>query len=818
MVAADRAATTSILYENAELMRLRKRLWPGSALPLPPSRSISLLMSEPLLGQSVNRLEDERFLRGRGHYVADLGLPDALHGVVVRATHAYARIMAVHVDAALRIQGVAAVLTGRDLAADDIGPMPCAMTNIPMASPLTVPPYHALARDVVRHVGEPIAFVVAESFDIARDAAEAVAVDYEPLQPIISIADAILPGSPPIWPQAQDNIAFEFQRGEIEPVEAAFHSAAHVVECELVNNRVAAAPLETRGALGAFDPSNGRLHLTASAAGAHMIRDLLADSVFRMPRDRLRVSIPDVGGGFGMKNVLYPEWVLVLWAARRLGRPVKWIGDRSEDFVASVHGRDSLVRARLALDKQGRFLALEAQVLANMGAYVSTVAPVVPTMAMGSAMGGVYDIPLIAFRTKGVFTNTIPVDAYRGAGKPEANYLVERLTDIAAAELGMDAVELRRRNIFRHFPHRSAMGLSVEQGSFAQAIDLAAAANEGFEARRQSSYERGKLRGLGHACFLETARGQPNEVAELRVDEHGLICLKVGTQSNGQGHETTYTQIAADALGLPLDRFQFRQGDTDELSSGGGHGGARSMHQGGTALLLAAEGFIGNARRLAARLLQTGVDAVQYASGVLRVDATGQEISLDEVARASRQVNGDDVVPGLAYEGIHLCDRYTFPNGCHLAEVEIDVATGEVTLERYVIFDDYGRLLDPRLTLGQVHGGVAQGIGQALFEQVLFDAETGQILSGSLMDYALPRAGDIPSFEGGLTSAFPSRANRLGVKGSGQAGAIAAPATIMNAVMNALAPLGIRHLDMPATPARIWEAIRAAQGQTLRTG
>jgi carbon-monoxide dehydrogenase large subunit len=472
----------------------------------------------------------------------------------------------------------------------------------------------------------------------------------------------------------------------------------------------------------------------------------------------------------------------------------------------------------MALDRNGRILALETKVLANMGAYISTVAPVVPTMAMASAMGGVYDIPLIAFQTRGVFTNTTPVDAYRGAGKPEANYLIERCIDIAAAELGMDALKLRRKNIFRRFPHASAMGLSVEQGSFASAIDHAVAAAAGFGSRRKTSRARGRLRGLGYACFLETARGQPNEVAEVRLGEDGRIDLKVGTHSNGQGHETTYAQIAADALGLPLERFRFRQGDTDDLGSGGGHGGARSMHQGGTALLLAAEGLIENARRLAARLLQTGIDAISYEAGMLRVTATGQEIGLDELARVSYQMPGDDVAPGLAHRATHLCDRYTFPNGCHVAEVEIDAATGEVKLERYVIFDDYGRLLDPRQTLGQVHGGVVQGIGQALFEHAVFDAETGQILSGSLMDYALPRADDIPSFEGELTSDFPSSANRLGVKGSGQAGAIAAPATIMNAVMNALAPLGVQHLDMPATPSRIWRAIEAARLQSPGPG
>ena len=765
-------------------------------------------MTEPLLGRSVNRIEDERFVRGRGRYVADLLTPNALHGFVVRSPHAHARIVAINVDAARKLPGVAAVLTGQELAADGLGPLPCGVTAIPMTMPLVVPPCHALARDVVRYVGEPVAFVVAENSEVARDAAEAIVVDYAQLPPAVSIADAVLPDAPAIWPEARGNMAFQFNRGEIGPVEAAIRDAAHVVECELVNNRVVAASMETRGALGEFDATSGRLHLTASAAGAHAIRDLLADSVFCIGRDKLRVSIPDVGGGFGMKNVLYPEWVLVLWAARRLSRAVAWIGDRSEEFTGSVHGRDSLIRARLALDKDGRFLALETKVLANLGAYVSTVAPVVPTMAMASAMGGVYAIPLIAFQASGVFTNTTPVDAYRGAGKPEANYLIERCIDVAARQLGMDALKLRRKNIFCRFPYASAMGLTVEQGSFAHAINHAAKAATGFEARRRTSRKQGRLRGLGYACFLETARGQPNEVAKVSVGEDSRIDLMVGTHSNGQGHETTFAQIAADTFGLPAERFRFRQGDTDDLDAGGGHGGARSMHQGGTALLMAAEGVIENARRLAARLLQANVDGVSYESGMLRVAATGQEIGLDEVARASYQTSGDDITPGLAHRATHICDRYTFPNGCHVAEVEIDPDTGKVTLDRYVIFDDYGRLLDPRQTLSQVHGGVVQGIGQALFEHALFDPETGQALSGSLMDYALPRADDIPVFEGSLTGDFPSRANRLGVKGSGQAGAIAAPATIMNAVMNALEPLGVRHLDMPATSARIWQAIR----------
>jgi carbon-monoxide dehydrogenase large subunit len=770
-------------------------------------------MTEPYLGRSLDRVEDERFLRGRGRFVADLAVQGALHGVVVRSPHAHARISDIDVDAARRMPGVAAVFTGADLAADGIGPLPCGVTNIAMAKPLVVPPCHALAREAVHYVGEPVVFVVAESVEATRDAAEAVAIAYEPLIPIVSLADAVRPQNPVIWPEAPGNVAFVYDRGDMAPVQAAIRNAAHVVECELVNNRVVAASMETRGALGQYDAASGRLHLTASAAGAHAIRDLLADSVFHVPREKLRVSIPDVGGGFGMKNVLYPEWVLVLWVARRLKRPVQWIGERNEEFLASVHGRDSLIRARLALDADGKFLALEAHVLADMGAYVSTVAPVVSTMAMGSAMGGVYDIPLVAFQTRGVFTNTTPVDAYRGAGKPEANYLIERCIDIAAAKLGMDALKLRRKNIVCRFPHRSAVGLSIEQGSFGRAIDLAVKAADGFKARQRASRKRGRLRGLGFACFMETARGQPNEVAELEVTEEGHIDIKVGTHSNGQGHETTYAQIAADALGLPIGIFQFRQGDTADLDSGGGHGGARSMHQGGTAVLMAAEGLIENARKLAARLLQTDVEGIAYQAGMLRAAASGQEIGLDEVARASYETPYDDIAPGLAHKATHLCDLYTFPNGCHLAEVEIDPDTGEVTLDRYVIFDDYGRLLDPRLTLGQVHGGVVQGIGQALFELAAYEADTGQVLTGSLMDYALPRAADIPTFEGALSQDFPSRANRLGVKGVGQAGAIASCGPVMNAVMNALAPFGVTHLDMPATPERVWQAMRATRSE-----
>ncbi len=771
-------------------------------------------MPDRYLGQSLDRLEDARFLTGRGTYVANLPAPDCVHLHVLRSPHGHARIESVDITAAAAMPGVVAVVTAADLAADGIGDLPC-ITVFDAVEPLIVPPRPALARDVVRHVGDPVACVVATSAAAALEAAEAIVVTYHPLPCVTDAAAALATGAPQLWPQAPGNSAFLFRRGDRDAVAAAMASAAHVVACTLVNNRIVVASVETRAAIGTYDPDADLLHLTLTGQAVHGMRRQLADMIFHIPAERMRLTVPDVGGGFGMKNVVYPEYVLVLWAARRLRRPVRWVAERIEDFVSSTHGRDNFSRARLALDAAGRFLALDIQTIANMGAYLAPNGPVSSTNAAASATGGVYAIPAVCTEVRGAFTNTPPIDAYRGAGKPEANYIIERLVDLAAVRLGIDTVDLRRRNIIATFPYRTAMGMQIDGGRFGANLDAVAQAADraGFAVRRAQSAAAGLLRGIGIACFLETARGAPNEVARAAFEADGTVSLAVGTQSNGQGHETTYPQVAADMLGLPVTAFRFQQGDTRLLPGGNGHGGARSMHLGGTALVLAVEGLLDKARRIAAHLLQAPVDQVTYAEGTFTVKDTDRRIAIAAVAEAARDPANlpEGMAPGLAADGSNVSDAYTFPNGCHIAEVEVDPETGAVRLDRYTLVDDFGRLLNPRLTLGQVHGGVAQGIGQAMLEHVVFDPESGQMLSGSFMDYTVPRADDLPAFAGGLDASAPTAANRLGVKGSGQAGAIAAPQTIMNAVLDALVPLGVTALDMPATPHRVWHAIQAAR-------
>ena len=770
-------------------------------------------MQERYRGQSLNRLEDRRFLTGRGRYVANDSVPGVLHAHVLRSPHAFARIARLELEAARGLPGVTAVFTEADLAADGIGELPC-VTVIDAVEPIIAPPRPALARGVVRHVGDPVVCIIAESPEAAIAAGEAVNISYEPLPCVTAAAAALQPDAPLLWPEAPGNSAFLFRKGDVAAVAAAFASAAHIVECDLVNNRVVAAPLETRAAIGFHDRNTDRFLLVLTGQAVHDTRRVLAGSIFRIPIERMRVVVPDVGGGFGMKNYVYPEYVLVLWAARKLGRPVRWVSERAEDFVSSAHGRDFVARAKLALDKNGRFLALDVRALANMGAYLSTNGPISSTNAAGSAMGGVYNIPAISVEVRGVFTNTQPVDAYRGAGKPEANYLIERLVNLAAVRTGIDAVKLRRRNIIGRFPHRTAMGMTIDGGRFAANLDdaVALADFEGFRKRRRQSKKAGLLRGIGLACFLETARGVPIEFARAAFEADGTVSLAVGTQSNGQGHETAYPQVAADLLGMPISAFRFHQGDTDLLPGGHGHGGARSMHMGGTALVLAVEKLIEKGRVIAAHLLQAPLDQVSFAGGSFVVQGTERTIEIGTVADAAKDAANlpEGMAPELEGSATNDCELYTFPNGCHVAEVEIDPDTGLVRLDRYTIVDDFGSLINPRVALGQVHGGVVQGIGQSLLEHVVFEPGSGQLLSGSFMDYALPRAGDLPSFAGGLNDSAPTASNRLGVKGTGQAGSIAAPQTIMNAVLDALAPLGIEELDMPATPFLVWSAIQAA--------
>ena len=753
-----------------------------------------------LVGQSVRRREDRRFLTGTGRYMADVVRPGALFMHVVRSPHAHARLGTIDAAAALNLPGVVGVFTATDLAG--LGAIPCSAT-VPTDGPMHVPPRFALATGRVRYVGEPVGFTVATTATLAQDAAEMVSVEYEPLPCVVEAADALSDGAPLLWDGVPGNLAFRFAKGDRDAVAAGLAGAAHVAELTLVNNRIIVAPIEHRGALGEFDAATGVFSLLISGQGVHGIRRDLAHSVFGVPDESIQVACPDVGGGFGVKNPLYPEYIAVLWAARHLGRPVRWASGHGEDFVSTAHGRDNLTTARLGLDAAGRFVALEVDIVANLGAAMSTGGPGSSTTAPGNAMGCGYDIPAVFMATRGAFTNTVPIDAYRGAGKPEANYLLERLIDEAARITGIDRVELRRRNLVDRFPHRTAMATTIDCGRFAANIDpaLQAAETAGFAARRAASASAGRLRGLGVTCFLETARGAPNEGAEIRFRGDGKVTLHLGTQSNGQGHETSFPQIAADRLGLPLEQFEFIQADTREVRAGHGHGGARSLHMGGSALVDAIGLVMAKARPVAARLLQARPEEVSFKAGLFT--AGERSVHLLEVARAA---SGD----AEALDSYHwtLLDKITFPNGCHVAEVEVDPETGSVALLRYTAVDDFGSAINPLLLVGQIQGGLAQGIGQALMERTAYDPATGQLLSGSFMDYAMPRASDLPDLDIHLHG-VPTGSNPLGVKGAGQAGAIAAPPAVVAAVLDAVATRGVTHLDMPLTPERVWRALAA---------
>jgi aerobic carbon-monoxide dehydrogenase large subunit len=758
-------------------------------------------MTDP---RSRRRFEDARFLTGAARYADDEAGDGQLVAVLLRSPHAHAHILSIDTTLAM-LPGVRGIFTAASLQADGIGPLPCTM-DLRDGQILTVPRRYPLAETRVRHVGDPVALVVAERRAVALDALELIAVDYDPLPAVIDPAQARQPEAPQLWPEAPGNVAFRFRRGDAARTEALLAEAAHVVTLSLINNRIAAVAMEPRVATGRWDAARQRYQLRYSGASMHVVRRELAESVFGVPPEHIEVDCPDTGGGFGMKSITYPEYALVLWAARRLGAPVRWTAERSDDFLGGAHGRANVTTARLGLDATGRFLALAVETTADLGAYVSTGGPGSSTFAPATAQGGLYAIPAISMDVHGVFTNTVPIDAYRGAGKPEANYIIERLADIAARRLGLTPADIRRRNLIGHFPYRTAMGLTIDCGDPLGHLERALAASdyEGFAARRTAAAERGKLRGIGLGCFLETSRGQPNEEAWLRLTPDGVIDVAVGTQPNGQGHETSFVQLVADRLSLPMQAFRFLPADTRRIPRGGSYGGARSLHMGGAALLLAADDLLAKARPLAARLLQVSPEALRYTDGAFQTAAGTGSLGLAALAHVLAQ-SGEDVPDG---HGDNRCDIFTFPHGCHVAEVEIDPETGDVTLLRYMAADDYGRLLNPMLTVGQVHGGLAQGIGQALTEAIHYDPESGQLISASLMDYQVPRGDDLPWLDILLSEAQPTRANPMGSKGAGQAGAIAAPQVVMNAVVDALAPLGVEHIDMPATPHRVWQAIR----------
>jgi carbon-monoxide dehydrogenase large subunit len=769
------------------------------------------------IGQPVRRVEDRRFITGHGNYVDDIQLQRQTYACMLRSPHAHARIAGIDAAAALSASGVLAVFTGEDLARDGIGPIPClsAVTNRD-GSPSVLPPHPAIARGHVRHVGDTVAMVVAESAAEARDAAELIAVDYEPLPASVDTAHALHPGQPQVWDEAPGNLCFDWEVGDRSAVERALARARHRISFELVNNRVVVNSMEPRGAIGQYDPGEDSYTLWSSTQGSHFLRNLLADSVFKIPENRIRVVTRDVGGGFGMKLFLYPEHILVLWAAKKVGRPVKWTPDRADAFMTDTQGRDNVTRLELALDDELRFQALDVGVVANMGAYLSNFAPEIPTASGAVMHSGVYAIPVIHVGVKGVFTNTVPVDAYRGAGRPEAAYAIERLVDFAARQLGVPPEELRRRNFIKPeaMPYQTPLGLNYDSGEFALNLDqaLAAADLAGFPGRRAEARARGRYRGLGHAVYIEQSGFPPDEFAELRFDQSGTLTVLMGTQSSGQGHQTAYTQLAAERLGIEPAKVRVLQGDTATISFGRGTGGSRSIPVGGASLVQAADKLIAKGRRIAAHLFEAAEADVEFADGVFSVAGTDRRLGIEEVARAAfdpvRQAPG--IEPGFDESGHFTPPQPTFPNGCHVCEVEIEPDTGHIDILRYLVVDDFGTVINPLLLAGQVQGGVAQGVGQAMLERTVFDPETGQLLTGSLTDYCIARAEDLPAIEFAY-NIVPCRTNPLGVKGAGEAGAIGAPPALVNAVVDALGELGIAHLDMPLTPERVWQAIHAAE-------
>ncbi|MDH3910973.1 MAG: xanthine dehydrogenase family protein molybdopterin-binding subunit [Rhodospirillales bacterium] len=774
------------------------------------------------VGQALRRVEDQRFLTGEGRYCDDISLPGQAVAVLLRSPHAHAELGAIDAAEARAAPGVLGVFTAEDLAAEGIGDIPCLAPVKGKGGQRTIqPPKPVLARGRVRHVGDPVALVVAETRAQAQDAADLVAVDYVDLPAVVGSARALAPDAPRLHDEAPGNLAVDWELGDATAASAAFEAAAHVTRIELVNNRIVVAALEPRAALGQYDAESGRFTLTTSTQGSHRLLGSLS-RILDVPRKRIRVLTPDVGGGFGMKIFCYNEQVLVLWAARRLGRPVKWTGERQEGFLSDTQGRDHVTTAELALDAEGRFLAIRTATLADMGAYLSPFAPVIPTEVSAIMLPGLYRMPAVYAEVKCVFTNSVPVDAYRGAGRPEAAYVVERLVDAAARQLGLSPVELRQRNMIapEELPHTTVTGLAYDSGDFAQILDQALSQADwaGAAERKTAARTRGLYRGIGLATYIESCGGVGEEDARVRLDSDGGLTVYVGTQTNGQGHATAYTQLLAERFGLAPELIRVRQGDSDDLAEGGGTGGSRSLLMGGQAIKGAGGVLIDKARRLAGQMLEAAEADIEFLEGVFTVAGTNFGIGLAALAEAAAGGTGPDGRPlpedlaGSLEGAFHQGPQArTFPNGCHVCEVTVDPETGAVDVERYVVVDDFGTVINPLLCASQIHGGIAQGLGQALFEHTVYDPESGQLLSGSFMDYCLPRADDLPALEVTLVEDFPCATNALGVKGAGEAGAIGAPPALINALVDALAPLGVRTIDMPATPERVWRAIRDAR-------
>jgi len=764
------------------------------------------------IGQAVRRVEDRRFLTGSGQYMADIDLPRQLHAYFLRSPHPHAMIRKIDTTAAAGAPGVALVALGGDLVAEGIGTLPChvALKNSD-GTPIAKPKRTAIATDRVRHVGDTVALVLAETLAQARDAAELIEIDYEPLPAAIDLMGALAGDAPQVWPEAPGNTGIDWEVGNRAAVEAAFAQAAHVTKLRLINNRLIVNSMEARGVSAAYDAGSERFTVWSSTQGSHALREWLATDIFHLPADRVRVVTPDVGGGFGMKGFLYPEHVAVAWAARKSGRPVKWIAERGDAFLTDTHGRDNVSDVSLALDAEGRFLGLKVETVANYGAYVSSYAPFIVTVAGNVMLGGLYRTPAIYAHVKCVFTHTVPVDAYRGAGRPEAAYVLERIVDAASRELGIAPDELRRRNFIPPdaMPFATPVGANYDSGEFENLMRQAMESADwsGAAARKAEARARGKRRGIGMATYMEGCGGGGEDMAEVRVDPAGNVTIFAGSQGGGQGHPTAYAQIVAERLGVPIERIRLHQGDTDQVPFGKGTGGSRSLPVGGNAVLAASDKVLAKAKRIAAHVLEAAEGDVEFAEGRFTIVGTDKSLGFPEVAKAAYGARRPDGAAdfGLAETAAYLPKASTYPNGCHIVEVEIDPDTGWVEIVRFTVVDDFGATINPMLLLGQIHGGVAQGIGQALHERTVYDA-TGQLLTGSLMDYRVPRAVDLPNY-GVAFRNVPCKTNPLGIKGAGEAGAIGAPPAIVNALVDALGEWGISHIDMPATPESIWRAI-----------
>lgn len=768
------------------------------------------------IGQPVRRVEDQRFTTGRGRYVEDINLPRQAYGAVVLSPHAHARIGRVDVSRALAAPGVLCALTGADAVKDRLGGFSPAFMPEDIGGPKgyrTLRP--VLVSDRARCAGDRVAFVVAESAAQARDAAELVRVEYEPLPAVVKVEDAVKDGAPKVWDDCSTgNVSVGLMFGNREATDAAFAKAKHVVSLRLENNRLSANSMEARGAIGDYDPADGSYTLYTSTQNPHGARMELAHGVFHLPESKFRVIGPDVGGGFGMKGDTYPEEALVLWASRRSGRPVKWISTRSEGLLGDAHGRDQVVQGEMALDGNGKILAIRAQALHAVGAYIAG-AGIIPLVFSLRFIPCVYDVQTIFVTTRAVFTNTTPLAPYRGAGRPEANYLTERLLDRAAQVVGIDPAEIRRRNFIspQALPYATPTGFVYDSGEFGQIMEKCLALTDwkGFDARRMASEKKGKLRGRAVTYFIEQG-GVFNDRMELHFDPSGTVTIVAGTFSHGQGHATVYAQMVSDWLGVPFENIRFVQGDTDQVSFGRGTYASRSSMIGGCALKAAADAVIEKARRMAAHLMEAAPADIEFTEGNFRVVGTTHAMPLMDVAKAFYRPMGlpPEFGVGLEASGSYATEPPNFPNGCNACEVEVDLQTGAVEIGRYVVVDDAGRVINPLICEGQIQGGVAQGIGQALLEEVVYDRESGQLISGSFTDYCMPRADDLPEF----TVAFeevPSTTNPLGIKGLGEVGSVGAPPVVINAILDALKPLGVANIDMPATPSRIWQAVQHAR-------